>query len=223
MKATKRVLSLLLAFTLSMGLAAPAMAYNSEGSKVDETGAATGQDEAQGVESEYSECDFEASEHVTEVYATKESTFSVLIPKTIILSGDGEHTGEYVLKVKGDVEDDDTISITPQETEIELHILKGNKAPITAIVTQEEDTKAGADIGEDWTPLANGSIAAPGLRAGSWQGTMSFDIVLNKADSETNPILFTVTADNRAKIGYQGMENEELVIPATFQDEYGIR
>lgn len=209
--------------------------YNSEGSKVDETGAATGQDEAQGVESEYSEYDFEASEHVTHVYATKESTFSVLMPKTIILSGDGEHTGEYVLKVKGDVEDDDTISITQQETEIELYILKGNKDPITATVTQEEDTIAGADIGEDWTTLANGIVAAPGLKAGSWQGTLSFNIVIDKAeqngtgepnepelDPDIDYVDFVITKGNRAKIGYQGIENEELVIPATFQDEDGI-
>lgn len=182
MKATKRVLSLLLAVTLSMGLAAPAMAYNSEGSQVDEAGNVTGQDKAQEVQSEYDayglDDGVEASEHVTQVYATKDSSFTVRIPKTIILSGDGEHEGKYVIQVKGDVDSEQGIKISPRETDIELKNATGKKAPIIAKVEQNGDTKDGADIGKGWTELASGTITASNLTAGSWQGTMVFDITL---------------------------------------------
>ena len=80
-----------------------------------------GQDTAQKKESEYyTPSEVEDGNNTTSVYATLSSTFSVIIPKTIILSGtknaDNENVGYYSVNVTGDLGGQEKIFVIPDET-----------------------------------------------------------------------------------------------------------
>lgn len=191
--------------------------YSSTGSEASDSDSETpaGQDTFQGYQSQYGQYK-DVNEATTEVYATRASTFTVKLPKTIILDGkDG--TAQYSVQIKGDVVEGDTITIAPNNTEITLNEKSGRTT--TAAVTQERDTMTGADINEDWTTFSNGAIIAEDLKAGSWEGAIAFNISIER-ETDREYIPFTVTSDNRGMIGYTD-EVTNLVIPATFQGEDG--
>lgn len=191
--------------------------YSSTGSEASDSDSETpaGQDTFQGYQSQYSQYK-DVNETTTEVYATRASTFTVKLPKTIILDGkDG--TAQYSVQIKGDVAEGDTITITPNNTEITLNEESGRTT--TAAVTQERDTMTGADINEDWTTFSNGAIIAEDLKAGSWEGAIAFSISIER-ETDREYIPFEITKANRDMIGYTD-ETTDLVIPATFQGEDG--
>lgn len=191
--------------------------YSSTGSEASDSDSETptGQDTFQGYQSQYNQYK-DVNEATTEVYATRASTFTVKLPKTIILDGkDG--TAQYSVQIKGDVVEGDIITIAPNNTEITLNEKSGRTT--TAAVNQERDTMTGADINEDWTTFSNGAIIAEDLKAGSWEGSIAFNISIEReTDREYTP--FTVTRANRGMIGYTDQVTN-LVIPATFQGEDG--
>ena len=195
--------------------------YSSTGSEASDSDSETpaGQDTFQGYQSQYSQYK-DVNEATTEVYATRASTFTVKLPKTIILDGkDG--TAQYSVQIKGDVVEGDTITIAPNNTEITLNEKSGRTT--TAAVNQERDTMTGADINEDWTTFSNGAIIAEDLKAGSWEGAIAFNISIEREtdrEPEREYKDFEIRATNRAMIGYTD-ETTDLVIPATFQGEDG--
>lgn len=215
----RKFIASILSFIMVLSFTTPIYAYNSTGSEATDINAETpaGQDTLQGHKSEY-----EQYENVdgasTEVYASRESTFTVKLPKVIILDGESG-TAEYTIQINGDVIDEDVISVEPNNTEIELNDVKGNRAPIKATVNQDKTTVSGAEISEDLGTSIEGSITAEQLKAGAWEGKLSFNINI-KRETDREYIPFEITATNRAMIGYTD-ETTDLVIPATFQDEDG--
>ena len=153
-----------------------------------------GQDENQSKATVYSdEITEDAPTNACEVYATQASTFSVIIPKTIILNGkkDEANTGAYVVTAKGNIGGAETIHVVPDAA---FKMSQEGKEDIDATVTQAkvnfvvaeraeekfaagmttDNTAKGVDATEGAT--ADGLVEVTNLSAGSWAGQFNFNI-----------------------------------------------
>ena len=166
-----------------------------DATKVSGTDTMDGQDTNQSKETLYSDEITEDKSETCEVYATQASTFSVIIPKTIILDGakdaaDG-NIGKYVVTVKGNIGGAEIVSVTPDAT---FKMSQAGKDDIDATVTQAitdfrvEDaallegadttkTVYGVDKAEGVT--TDGTVEVSNLSAGSWSGQFAFNIAIN--------------------------------------------
>ena len=147
--------------------------------------------------SEYSEVGNANSndEHNVEVYVTKGSTYTVTIPKTIILDGD-EGKGEYSVSVSGDIDGTKQIVVVPynatataaldNKTEF-LMLNQAGKPSIKAEVKQEKTVFTCQELVENNGLLAaDGTIEAKDLSAGSWSGVFTMHIAYeDKAELNT--------------------------------------
>ena len=125
----------------------------------------------------------------TEVLYTRASSFSVVIPKRIVLDATSKDS-DYAVRVYGDISSDKKVTVAPQDalTDIEginFNMLdqatKGSKKdPVQADVTQEFVDWTSAEVAADTSK--NGNVAAPTITAGNWKGTFNFNIAL--ADAE---------------------------------------
>jgi len=132
-----------------------------------------------------------------QVSVSQTSTFSVTIPKYIVLNGAAGQVNdaEYEVNVTANIASDERIVVEPPEN-FEMTDNSGIKTK-TATITQpaymfvETETKTslfGQDLsyvaidraseGEDGTALVEGTVAVENLTAGEWSGTFSFNIEL---------------------------------------------
>ncbi|MCI5500583.1 MAG: leucine-rich repeat domain-containing protein, partial [Lachnospiraceae bacterium] len=162
MRKLKQLLAAALVPISVLGTAAPAFAED-----VTIPGNATEAIESQAVEVSYS----------------LGSTFTVSIPKTIVLTGNGSTS--YHVNVTGDIYADQTITVTPGD-EVTLTDENG-KGTVTASVAQDYTAfkydlenatiKAVNKATEETTSgPVEGTITAEGLTAGKWKGTLNFKI-----------------------------------------------
>lgn len=134
-----------------------------------------------------------------EVTVSQKSTFSVTIPKTVVLKGDfGEvNKADYTISVKANIASDEIITVSPQ-TSFDMKDksnIKTKQASVTQNVTKFVDSETkGTKLSEDSTvnPLdranpgdegtgsCTGEIKVDKLTAGSWSGTFNFDISLKE-------------------------------------------
>lgn len=166
-----------------------------DATKVSGTDTMDGQDTNQSKETLYSDEITEDKSETCEVYATQASTFSVIIPKTIILDGAKDaangNIGQYVVTVKGNIGGAEIVSVTPDAT---FKMKQAGKDDIDATVTQAitnfrvEDaaTLDGADTtttvyGVDKADgvTTDGKVEVTNLSAGSWSGQFAFNIAIN--------------------------------------------
>lgn len=126
-----------------------------------------------------------------EVYATRSSTFSVIIPKVITLDGDTKQ-GEYQVAVKGDIAGSQKVSVTAPDTFVmsEQNASVAQKDDVTASIsgakTEWTQSEIKADT-YDGTGTTVGVVSAGGITAGSWKGTFDFNILLsNENDVAVN-------------------------------------
>lgn len=130
----------------------------------------------------------------TEVLYDLGSTFSVVIPKTIVLDATSKDSN-YTVKVSGDISSDKKVTVAPQDAlaatddpaGINFYMKdqaeKGTKkADVQADVTQEFVDWSSAEVCKADGTTKNGNVAAPTITAGSWKGTFNFNIAL--ADAE---------------------------------------
>lgn len=155
-----------------------------------------GKDENQAKETVYSdEIAADAPTNECKVYATQASTFSVVIPKTIILNGakGAANTGAYVVTAKGNLGGTERVTVAPDAT---FKMSQAGKADIDATVAQvktnfvvdertfesfatgmtEDNTSRGVDLEAGAT--ADGLVTVADLSAGSWAGQFNFAIGL---------------------------------------------
>ena len=126
----------------------------------------------------------ESKTATVEVYATKASTYSVKIPKVVILDG-ATGNGAYSIGVKGDISGAQTITVAPEDADAETpgvnfslseQAVLNPKANITATVDQSKTSFTQNEItAADWTTV-EATVAAPEITAGSWMGTFTFNI-----------------------------------------------
>lgn len=128
----------------------------------------------------------------TDVLYTQTSTYSVIIPKTIVLDGETK-AADYTVNVKGDISSDKQVLVAPQDAledadGINFHMVDQavsgiKKANVQADVTQAETVWSSAEVCVAETGTTkDGNVAAPGITAGSWKGTFQFNIALQDAE-----------------------------------------
>ncbi|HBA69450.1 MAG TPA: hypothetical protein DCZ40_08855 [Lachnospiraceae bacterium] len=128
----------------------------------------------------------------TDVLYTQSSTYSVIIPKLIVLDGQTKDSG-YTVNVKGDISSDKQVSVAPQDAiadkaGINFYMkdqatVGTKKADVQADVTQDATVWSSAEVCVANTGTTkNGKVEAPTITAGSWKGTFAFNIALQDAD-----------------------------------------
>lgn len=125
----------------------------------------------------------------TEVLYDLGSTFSVVIPKRIVLDATSKDS-DYAVRVYGDISSDKKVTVAPQDALTDIDGVnfymkdqaeKGvKKADVQADVTQDVVDWTSAEVTADTSK--NGNVEAPTITAGSWKGTFNFNIAL--ADAE---------------------------------------
>ena len=125
----------------------------------------------------------------TEVLYNLGSTFSVVIPKTIVLDAVSKDS-DYAVRVYGDISSDKKVTVAPQDalTDIEginFYMIDQatagtKKANVQADVTQDVVDWTSAEVTADTSK--DGNVAAPTITAGNWKGTFNFNIALANAD-----------------------------------------
>jgi len=192
----KKVLSVILAalmlasFAMSAFAATPDL-VNSVGSVAADSGAApfepVGKDRTQGKISEYtnavdnSTATNETRTDSVDVYATQASTYSVKIPKTIILNG-ANGTGAFKVSVKGNISGNQTVKVIPPASFTLSEVASiSPKAGVTATINQTKTAWTTSEItATNWNEV-DCSISAPSITAGRWNGTFEFAISIENA------------------------------------------
>ena len=122
---------------------------------------------------------------ICNVEVTKASSFSVTIPKNVVLGGaaGNENSVSYTVTVKGDLAGYGTVTVDPEDS---FAFSQTDKDDITATV---EQTKTTFSIGQDGTidnfvtgVTTDGTIKATGLTAGKWTGSFQFAIGYAEAE-----------------------------------------
>ena len=102
--------------------------------------------------------------------------YSVSVPTTIVLDGTpnaaGEYFGDYKIGVSGNILQDRTVSITPENNSVELS--QSGKKSVTGVVSQTQCSFDADDFSSNKT--TNGQVSAKGLTAGNWKGCLDFII-----------------------------------------------
>ena len=139
-----------------------------------------GQDVNQSKESTYSSDIATSGTENVEVYASQGSSFSVMIPKVIILDGVNGN-GAYSVAVKGNIAGNQSINVNGQDSFklSEQTSETTKKADITAQLSQVKNTWNHSEINKDRYTYTTGSIAADDISAGLWKGAFNFTISLS--------------------------------------------
>ena len=110
----------------------------------------------------------------TYVYVSQQSTFSVVVPKVLVLDGQTGYA-DYQVSVLGNIAGKETIGVIPNDS-FEMKDIDGVKANIVANVSQDKTSFAYDEIINKTT--TNGSISAPSISAGRWNGISNFNILV---------------------------------------------
>ena len=144
-------------------------------------------------------------DNIVNVYVTQACTFSVVIPKTIIIDGQTKNA-TYQVSVKGDIGGLDTITITPDTI---LALEQFGKENIVANVSQTKTTFTYEDGMTSETPfVTNGSIVAPNMSAGSWKGQFNFAISFTTISKNNSIGSIEDDAYNQNIVGYDKEQNK---------------
>lgn len=107
------------------------------------------------------------------------STFSVLIPKKIVLDG-ATGSATYQIGIKGDIDTDERVRVAPSDTMLLTHeskpSLQANVSQMRTIWTYDDLMLTNV---YDYT---SGTISVSGKTAGTYTGTLMFNISLMRED-----------------------------------------
>ncbi len=125
----------------------------------------------------------------TEVLYQQSSSYTVVIPKKIVLDATSKDS-DYAVRVYGDISSDKKVTVAPQDA---LEDIDGinfymkdqatvgtKKADVQADVTQDVVDWTSAEVTADTSK--DGNVAAPTITAGNWKGTFNFNISLANAE-----------------------------------------
>lgn len=166
-----KILTAVMAGTMMMGSVLPVCAAVTEDQGVNQA-----------------ELENNAATRDTDVLYELGSTFSVVIPKTIVLDATSKDSA-YTVKVSGDISSDKKVTVAPQDVLTDIdginfymidQATKGTKKdPVQANVTQNVVDWTSAEVTADTSK--DGKVAAPTITAGNWKGTFNFNIALADA------------------------------------------
>lgn len=106
-----------------------------------------------------------------------ESTFTITIPKEIILDGSTKKA-DYTVNVQGDIAGDQLITVIP-DSNLEM-IEDGGKDNVTATVSQTQLTFPYMLISPVDGATTDGYVEALDLTAGNWSGKFNFNITFGE-------------------------------------------
>lgn len=113
----------------------------------------------------------------TDVFLTVDNkNITVGVPSSVILSGtpdqNGNYSGNYSVKVSGDLAGDQSVLVAPSETNI--YFSQNGKNNIQGSITQDKTLFSSKDLANNTTQ--EGKVVAQALTAGSWTAQSTFDI-----------------------------------------------
>lgn len=113
----------------------------------------------------------------TDVFLTVDNkNITVGVPSSVILSGapdqNGNYSGNYSVKVSGDLAGDQSVLVAPSETNI--YFSQNGKNNIQGSITQEKTLFSSKDLANNTTQ--EGKVVTQALTAGSWTAQSTFDI-----------------------------------------------
>lgn len=120
-------------------------------------------------------------------------SFTVTIPKEIVLDAETK-SSEYSITVKGDIPSDTSVCVSPEDKipdmgGVNFYMVEqtvNKKDDVVATVTQEDMEWASVEVTQTGTSK-EGSVSAPELTSGKWQGTLVFGIsFIDKRESHTH-------------------------------------
>lgn len=137
-----------------------------------------------------------ADETKVDVLVAQASTFTVSIPKRIVLNGavNEKNDADYTVKVAGNIASDEVIHVTPAST-FKMSDDKGIKTDLDTTVTQSvtkfvneaakpaeyadaTDTILIKNNNDGDVGTTNGNVEVHNLTSGRWTGVFNFDIKL---------------------------------------------
>lgn len=147
----------------------------------------------------------------TDVYFNQDSTFSVTIPKKVVLDSNKESL--YTVTVTGDISSDETVNVIPEEKFLMKDQSEINtKEDVEATVSQDKTSW----LFNEFDTVANGEIKAPTLTAGNWEGKFFFNIEL---ESNTVKVISVVDSNgtdlNGKSNNITGYDKEKLLSELT--------
>ena len=160
-----------------------------------DNGTTIGYDQTQDKITEYYEEITDQGSNRVDVYVTQESSFSVKIPKKVILNGKlGEtNSGSYEVEVQGNLASEDIVFVNPVE---DLYMTSTGKTAIPTEVSQDKTSFRYADgVRIENSVKTQGTVTANGMTAGEWHG--GFELEINMASYSTRELVeyFTWGAD----------------------------
>lgn len=143
--------------------------------------------------------------NLTEVIYNQKSTFSITVPKTVVL--DAQKKSDYTVTVTGDISSDEEINIIPDESfKMSDTSTVNTKDDVTATVSQDK-TKW---YFNEFETIGNGEITASELTAGNWEGSFFFNIKLdsnyisvaakNEAGEDLNATATQITGERKEQL-----------------------
>jgi len=196
-KKLMRVLGMALAVIMALSIIP--MASFAASPKVDsiasvnqtDDGKTVGVDATQSKVTEYVDNITEDGTHTVDVYATQASTFSLKLPKQVILDGayaaDKTYSGAYQISATGNIAGDEQLTVV---NDASFALQQAGKEDITATVTQAKNTfrnttdTVGATVVNGLnldTPVTiDGTVSAQGITAGSWSGNFNIAVALTE-------------------------------------------
>lgn len=165
-----KFLTAVMAGTMIMGSTLPVFAATTESQGVDQAEVKANEEAG------------EVTKKETVVTYTQSSTFTVTIPKTIVL--DDTKISDYKVNVKGDISSDKQVKVVPDTSfdMIDIGTATAKKDPVEATVTQAVTVWSSDEVCKtDGTDKA-GNVSATRLTSGSWSGTFEFSIALEDAE-----------------------------------------
>lgn len=166
-----KILTAVMAGTMMMGSVLPVCAATTEDQNVNQTEADTG------------------TTRETEVSYLQASSFSVVIPKKIVLDAASKDSN-YAVRVYGDISSDKKVTVAPQDALTDIEGINFYMKDQATVGTKKNDVQANVtQAAVDWTSAEvtadtskDGKVAAPTITAGNWKGTFNFNIALGNAE-----------------------------------------
>ena len=162
--------------------------------------------------------DLNASAHI---YADIDSYYTISLPKVIKLDKSTK-TSDYAVNVKGGLAGNEAIKVVPDSS---FMLSQSNKESVEATVEQEKTTFTCKDIedAEDSGVSEAGKVSAPGLTAGSWEGTFNFntEVIQQQVSDGVTLTAYNLADYVDAETGKAIATSGDVVIPKRVKDEKG--
>ena len=144
-----------------------------------------------------------------DVYATQGTSFSVNIPKTLVLDGTNG-TGAYTVSVKGNIGGTDVINVVPDST---FNMTQAGKNDIATAIEQDKTAFNYADGMTATNEIKGlGNLTMDSISAGKWSGVFNFNIE-STVDTTLKDSIGSVAEDitNSVTIGQDISQNKHTI------------